>query len=164
MDYGWTILSITVEAMCCINWTTDLIVIILIDFVLWTKYVCTLDMNYVFRFRISHCVLEFLICCTLRSINIDIIRPNSPKFSISFHKYIISPSFSNCFHHFSVKSTEKPARCTEKPAGIPKFRNFEFENSFWSKLPENREISAGIPFPVVTEIFFKNENVNPGYS
>jgi len=61
-----------------------------------------------------------------------------------------------------VKSTEKPARCTEKPAGIPKFRNFEFENSFRSKLPENREISAGIPFPVVTEIFFKNENVNPG--
>jgi len=65
MDYGWTILSITVEAMCCINWTTDLIVIILIDFVLWTKYVCTLDMNYVFRFRISHCVLEFLIYCVL---------------------------------------------------------------------------------------------------
>ena len=60
-----------------------------------------------------------------------------------------------------MKSTEKPARCTEKPAGIPKFRNFEFENSFRSKLPENREISAGIPFPVVTEIFFKNENVNP---
>jgi hypothetical protein len=52
-------------AMCCINWTMDLIVIILIDFVLWTKYVCTLDMNYVFRFRISHCVLEFLIYCAL---------------------------------------------------------------------------------------------------
>ena len=61
-----------------------------------------------------------------------------------------------------MKSTEKPAKCTEKPAGIPKFRNFEFENSFRSKLPENREISAGISFPVVTEIFFKNENVNPG--
>ena len=55
-------------------------------------------------------------------------------------------------------------KCNEIPAGKPKFRNFEFENSFQSKSPENREISAGIPFPVVTEIFFKNENVNPGTS
>jgi len=61
-----------------------------------------------------------------------------------------------------VKSNGIPAKCNEIPTGKPKFRNFEFETSFRSKLPENREISAGIPFPVVTEIFFQNENVNPG--
>jgi len=60
-----------------------------------------------------------------------------------------------------VKSNGIPAKCNEIPTGKPKFQNFEFETTFRSKLPENREISAGIPFPVVTEIFFQNENVNP---
>lgn len=61
-----------------------------------------------------------------------------------------------------MKNNRIPVKCNEIPARKPKFQNFEFENSFQSKSPENREISAGIPFPVVTEIFFKNENVNPG--
>ena len=61
-----------------------------------------------------------------------------------------------------MKSNGIPAKCNEIPTGKPKFWNFEFEYSFRSKSPENREISAGIPFPVATEIFFKNENVNPG--
>ena len=60
-----------------------------------------------------------------------------------------------------MKCTGIPVKYNEIPAVKSKFRNFEFENSFQSKSPENREISAGIPFPVATEIFFKNENVNP---